>query len=300
MPKLLITGSNGLLGQKLLSALKYQSDFSVIATSGHAERSKLGYFPFELLDITQKEAVAACIAKYLPDILIHTAAMTNVDPCELNKERCWEINVNGTENLVHECEKTGTHFIHLSTDFVFDGEKGPYREEDLPRPLNAYGLSKLESEKIVRQSKLPWTIIRTALVYGAVSDPVRSNILLFVKNNLEQKKPIREVEDQVRTPTLAEDLAWACLETAKRKATGIFHISGSEAMSIYELALLIAEIFGLDRNLIQPVSTEALRESARRPRRTGFILDKARNLLGYQPHSLQGGLTLVRQQMTQK
>ena len=298
--KLLITGSNGLLGQKLAAALRDRPQHSVIATSLHPNRVlPLKNSSFEILDITQKNDTDSCIAKHRPDVVIHTAAMTLVDACEQDREACWKINVTGTENILRASEKNGAHFIHLSTDFIFDGTDGPYREDAAPHPLNYYGTSKLAAEKLVQESQAPWTILRTILVYGVTPQMARSNIVLFVKNNLEQRKPIRVVEDQFRMPTLAEDLAWACLQAAENKTKGIFNISGNDLVSIYQFANLAAEIFGLDKTLISPVKTAALQEPAKRPPRTGFVLDKASETLHYRPHSLQEGLRLVRDQFFQ-
>lgn len=300
MQKLMITGSNGFLGQKLIEALKASKDFTLLATSRQADKTPSpGHYLFETLDITQKDAVAACLAKHKPDVLIHPAAMTQVDLCEKEKERCWNLNVHGTEYLVNACEKYGAHFIHLSTDYIFDGTKELHREEDAPHPLNYYGLSKLEAERIVQKSKTPWSIVRTILIYGVAPYMEKSNVVLTIKNRLEQKK-IFDATDQARTLTLAEDLAWACLKIAKLRKEGVFHISGGEMIDILRLARDVAEIFQLDASLIRSVSTADSKETAARPRRSGFILDKARREIEYSPRSLRQGLELVREQLALK
>jgi dTDP-4-dehydrorhamnose reductase len=300
MKKILITGSNGLIAQKMLAALNASHEFSVMATSRGANRALAGNYHYESLDITQKEAVATCLEKHRPDVLVHTAAVTQVDPCEQNQEACWLINVTGTENLVRECENYGTHFIHLSSDFVFDGVSGPYHEDSPTNPVNYYGLSKQAAENILRNSHLAWSIIRTTLVHGAVPQMARGNLVFLVKNNLEAGKSIRVADNQFRMPTLAEDLVGGCLEIVKKKAEGIFHISGNDFLSIYEFALIIADVFGLDRSLISPIATEALKEPARRPPKTKLILEKAQKQLHYQPHSLREGLSLVKKQIEPK
>ena len=215
MMKILITGSNGLLGQKLVYALQNRNDVSLIATSSGENRitEKEGYV-YETLDITDEAQVKQVIAKYRPDCIINTAAMTNVDACEAEKDKCVQMNINAVRYLVAACEQQGCHLIHLSTDFIFDGAHGPYKEEDLPNPLSYYGWSKLESEKIVQQSHIKWAIIRTIIIYGIVDNMSRSNVVLWAKDALGKGNPINVVDDQFRSPTLAEDLAQACANAA--------------------------------------------------------------------------------------
>ena len=153
--KILITGSNGLLGQKLLHKLRVDDSVELLATSKGDNRvsEKNGYTYFDL-DITNKEAVSQLIAAEKPSVVINTAALTNVDLCEQQKEACDDLNVNAVRYLVDACEKIDSHLIHISTDFIFDGEDGPYTEEDEPNPISYYGLSKLKSENIIKKSKL--------------------------------------------------------------------------------------------------------------------------------------------------
>ena len=295
------SGSNGLLGQKLVYLLKDKSDIKCIATARGDNRiiAKAGY-QFESLDLTNKEEVYKIIQKYKPDCIIHTAAMTNVDACELNPEDCQKNNVDATQYIVDACANTKTHLIYISTDFVFDGTAGPYSEEDQPNPLSIYANAKLSSEKIVQQSGLPYSILRTMIVYGVTDDVQRSNIILWTKNSLEQGKDIRVINDQFRGPTLAEDLAEACYQAAIRKATGIFHVSGREVISILDIANKVADFFQLDKKYIHPVSTAELNQPAKRPLRTGFIISKAEKELGYRPHSIDEGIEIVIKQMSIK
>jgi len=298
MKKILITGSNGLLGQKLVDKLKQHKKFELIASSRGENRisDKSGYV-YEDLDITDREAVLACFEKHRPEILINTAAMTNVDACEENKAQCWKLNVDAVSYLNEAAEKHQTHFIHLSTDFVFDGEDGPYKEEDQPNPLSYYGESKLAAEKLLQQSKTKHAIVRTILVYGIVEDMSRSNIVLWAKGALEKKEKLNIVNDQYRTPTLAEDLADGCILIAEKAAEGIFHISGKDMMRIDELVRRVAKHYNLDDSFIHEVSSASLNQRAKRPSKTGFILDKARNVLNYQPHSFEEGMTKLDEQL---
>jgi len=301
--KILITGSNGLLGQKLVYSLAGKPDIEVIATSKGVNRIKLQegyrYIP---MDITSEVEVATIISTEQPECIIHTAAMTNVDACEKDQSGCDLLNVEAVRYLLEAATPFGTHFIHLSTDFVFDGLNGPYSETDTPDPSGYYALSKLKSEQLVMESGLPWSIVRTIIIYGVVDDLQRSNLVLWTKSSLEKGSSINVIIDQFRSPTLAEDLAQACITIAFKKETGIFHICGPEEDldSIINLAYVIADYFKLDRSLIHPVTTAELNQPAKRPPKTGFILTKARTRLDYKPHTLVEGLKIVEQQLAQK
>jgi len=199
--------------------------------------------------------------------------------------------------LVHACEALNIKLIHLSTDFIFDGANGPYDETAIPNPLSYYGETKLAAEEVVKQATCPWVIIRTILVYGIVADLSRSNIVLWAKNALEKGQPLNVVNDQWRMPTLAEDLAEACLLAAEQQAQGIYHVSGKDMMSVVELVRRVADYWKLDASLITEVSSTSLNQSAARPVRTGFILDKAQKDLGYSPRSFEEGLAVFDQQL---
>ena len=299
MKKILVTGSNGLLGQKLVYALRDRRDVELIATSRGENRVKetSGYI-YESLDITNETDVKSVIKKYLPDSIINTAAMTNVDPCETERELCWKMNVDSVKYLIDACKEHNCHLVHLSTDFIFDGEKGSlYTEEDEPNPVSYYGLSKLEAEKLVQASEIKWAILRTILVYGIVDDMSRSNIVLWAKGALESKKVLNVVDDQFRSPTLAEDLAQGCVLAALNEAEGIFNISGKDYMSVLEIVYRVADYFGLDKSLVNVVSSATLSQPAKRPPRTGFDLTKSRNILGYEPHSFEEGIAILMEQV---
>lgn len=296
--KILITGANGLLGQKLVYAMKSRKGFEVIATAKGANRMKdqAGYI-YASLDITDRDAVLKTVDQYHPDTIINTAAMTNVDVCEQDKDGCKKLNIDAVAYLLEASEKNNCHLIHLSTDFVFDGSRGPYSEEDTPSPQSYYAESKLESEKILEEGHAAWTVIRTIIIYGVADDEQRSNVVLWTKSALEQGKKINVITDQFRSPTLAEDLAEACISAAVKKAQGIYHVSGKELMSIIDIVKFVADYFGLDKSYINPVSSEELNQPAKRPAKTGFILDKAIRDLDYKPHSLKEGLDIISEQL---
>ena len=298
MQTILITGSNGLLGQKLVHKLKGRADIKLVATSkGRNRISNHEGYEYESLDITSPKEIDTIFNKYKPNAVINTAAMTNVDACESDQESCWKLNVDAVDYLVRASEKHQTHFIHLSTDFVFDGENGPYEETDEPNPLSYYGKSKLASEKIVEQAKTKWAIGRTIIVYGIGENMSRSNIVLWAKGALEKKEPLKIVNDQFRSPTLAEDLADACILIAEKEAEGLFHLSGKDVMSIVDLVRRVAKFYKLDDSIIHEISSKALNQAAKRPPKTGFIISKALSVLGYQPHSFEEGLKKLTDQL---
>lgn len=297
MTRILITGSNGLLGQKLINHYQGTENVSLIATARGPQRIPAGNFHYLEMDITSFEEVDNVIKKEQPDIIINTAAMTHVDQCELDPDACWKLNVTAVEHLVVAAKKTNSFIIHLSTDFIFDGTAGPYKEEDQPAPQSVYAESKLASEKVLEKSGLDYAVVRTMLVYGIVPDMSRSNIILWVKKNLEEGKAIKVVNDQWRTPTLAEDLATGCALIADKKVTGVFNISGKDLLTPYDMAIATADFFKLDKSLIEEVDGSIFTQPAKRPARTGFILDKARSILGYEPVSFQEGLKVLSDQL---
>jgi dTDP-4-dehydrorhamnose reductase len=297
MKKILVTGSNGLLGQKLTDKLRNHPDFELIATAKGIDRypQKTGY-TYDSLDIADEGNIQKVFGSHRPDYIIHTAAMTNVDACELDHAACLELNVKAVQNLVAAANNIGAHFIHLSTDFIFDGVDGPYDEKAIPKPLSFYGNSKLDAEKIVMNAK-KWAILRTVLVYGLVADMSRSNIVLWAKNSLQDGKQINVVDDQYRTPTLAEDLAQGCILAVEKDARGIYNISGKDFMNIYELVNKVADYWQLDKSLIKRADSSSFTQPAKRPPVTGFVLDKAIKELGYKPHSFTEGLKVLDMQL---
>jgi dTDP-4-dehydrorhamnose reductase len=298
MKKIIVTGSNGLLGQKVTELSIQDPEIELIATSIGPNRHNLkdGY-TYEELDVLDLDRLNELVEIYQPDSIIHTAAMTNVDACEAERAKCYALNVQSVKNLVDVCERKGIQLVHLSTDFIFDGENGPYSEEAEPNPLSYYGETKLESELILKNSSCRWAILRTIIVYGVVNDMSRSNIVLWAKGALEKGEPIHVVNDQWRMPTLAEDLAACCLLAVKKNASGVFNVSGKDLMSILEIVERVADHYGLNKSLIKAISADSLNQAAKRPKKTGFILDKAIVELGYSPHSFEEGMAFMDKQL---
>jgi dTDP-4-dehydrorhamnose reductase len=298
MKTILTTGSNGLLGQKLTEKVLAEGRVKLVATSRGINRYPVkegyAYAEMDILDVAQVRAV---IEKYQPGAIVHTAAMTNVDTCEANKELCNQLNVDAVQTLLSICEEKNIQLIHLSTDFVFDGADGPYREEDAVNPVSYYGESKVLAEELLKNSKANWTILRTILVYGITNDMSRSNIVLWAKGALEKASPLNVVNDQWRMPTLAEDLAEACLLAVEKNAKGIYHVSGKDYMGIADLVRKVADYWSLDPSFINEISSTSLNQTAKRPVKTGFVLDKTIKDLNYNPHSFEEGLAIMDQQM---
>jgi dTDP-4-dehydrorhamnose reductase len=289
--KVLVTGANGLLGQELISLL-LQQNFDVTATSKGPSRlqSIVGKnLIYRDLDITDGLAVENLITECKPDAIIHAAAMTQVDECELNKIDCYNTNVTATRFLIEAAKEVNSKLVYISTDFIFDGSTGPYKEDDEPKPVNYYGSTKLSAETEIMESGLHWCIVRTVLVIGTAVG-TRSNIISWVKEKLSKGEKIKVVNDQFRTPTFTEDLAKGILLVLEKNATGIYHISGKDLLTPYQIALKTAEHFNLDDSLIEQADVTSFTQPAVRPPRTGFYIDKARKDLGYEPLSFEEGL----------
>jgi len=285
--KILITGSNGLLGQKLVK-LFLNKNIQFLATSkGENRNPDCPDDYFESLDVTNEAEVNHCALAFQPTVIIHTAAMTNVDQCEEDHEGCDRLNIHSVNYLWSVAKTIGAHFQLLSTDFVFDGEKGNYNEQDVPNPLSYYGNSKLKAEQILmNDNNENWSIARTIIVYGTGHNLSRSNLILWALSALPKGEQMNIVNDQFRAPTWADDLALGCWLIIEKQQKGIFHLSGPDTKSILEWVLTIAHHFNWSTENVHPVSSHTLNQSAKRPPKTGFDLTKAREVLGYQPKKL--------------
>jgi dTDP-4-dehydrorhamnose reductase len=296
--KILLTGANGLVGQKIKAGLAGMPQVQLTATSLHPEIHPLDRdYRFETLDITSATHLKDVVARHQPDVIINAAAQANVNACEQNRILCRQVNTEAVMDITHIANRYGIHLVQISTDFVFSGLKTNYSEEDNPDPLNYYGMAKKEAEDYIMEHARQWSIIRTILVYGHVPELNRQNLVTWVYHSLKNGRPINVVHDQYRTPTLAEDLALACSQIALHAEEGIFHIAGREMMSVEQIARQVAEHFRLDAGLITPVSSAWLNEPAMRPPRSGFNLMKAEKTLGFIPHSFQEGLTTLERQL---
>ncbi len=269
MEKILITGSSGLLGICLLES--FGRDYDILGASRNpSDHSTLTF------DISDKDDTISHISDIKPDLVIHSAAITDVDYCELNKEEAWKTNVEGTRNIVDACLKTGCKLIYVSTDYVFDGEKGMYKEDDETKAVNYYGLSKLEGEKIVVGSGLPNVIARTSVLYGGYDR--RLTHATWMIDKLGKNEEIKMATDRYKCPTLTDNLSEMIKDLHEKDVTGIYHTSGSERISMYDFAVNIAEVFDLDQDLIKPQTTTEFKQPAKRPVDSSLDVSKAEKL----------------------
>jgi dTDP-4-dehydrorhamnose reductase len=297
MKRILICGSNGLLGQRLALMLSSQTDYEVLNTSRN--RSFVfddRLFDYTQLDVTQKGDVKSLVSSFHPTVIINAAATTDVDWCELHREEAWRTNVVGVENLIEAARKVGAQLIHISTDYVFDGNHGPYSEEDKPNPISYYGKAKLASENAVRSAGIPFTILRTIVLYGH-GIRVRDSFPLWVVKSLSKGQAIRCAEDQISNPTHVNDLAFAAVRAFELNRDGIYHVCGFDRVSRYDFALRTAEVFSLDPALIAKTTSAELRQTANRPLITGFVTLKAQTELGLTPLDTRQGLTLFKREL---
>ena len=284
MKKILITGSNGLLGQSLRLLLSKQYD--IIATGLNSDRLKNHNHAYTSLDVSNQKDCENILIEFMPDVVINTAAITDVDYCELNTKKCLDINTLSINNFLSYCKEYNKKFIHLSTDFLFDGKSGPYCENAECNPINYYGFSKMKAENLIINSKLKnFSIIRTCLVYGEKFDS--NNIFMWVKKKLEKGEVLNIVDDQYRTPTLFSDLSQAIFEIIKLDLKGIYNISGGEYLSIFDFVCKIVSIFGYDKSLVKRCKSNKINQKAQRPKKSGLLIDKAIKDFNYLPTKME-------------
>ena len=292
MDRILVIGA-GLLGSRLID--QASSQFDVHCADIDPNLGDLGC-EFHLLDITNKKAVNDLICSIQPAAIFHTAALTNVDKCEVDKALAKKINGTATGYIALASAKVDAYLCYISTDFVFDGKQGNYKETDAPRPISEYGRSKLLGEDEVRclGDRWKWTICRTSILYGAYKK--RFNFATWIIDELKAGHTIRIVTDQIGSPTLADDLADACLKLWQKDARGLFHVAGREAISRYDFAMKVCEVFGLDKGLVKPVTTEELKQKAVRPANSSMDVSKVEGLLSRKMLDVMEGLERVKLQ----
>ena len=290
--RVLITGAFGQLGDALIMEL--QPHFKLCATGKEVPQDNLRLCIYTELDITKKKSISNCIHNFSPDVVVHLACMTNVDGCEKNKEEAWGVNVTGTENIINAVRGSATKIVYISTDYIFDGKNGPYIEDDVPRPINYYGKTKLAAENAVRGSAQPWVILRTNVLYG---NSLRSSasFVNWVVNSLRKSQEINVVDDQTNNPTWTASLAEAIKLSIIMNIQEILNYAGSEFMSRFEFAKRIANVFDLDSNLINPIKTADLNQLAPRPLRSGLSTVKIEELVGVRTYGVDYCLRKVRE-----
>ncbi|MBC7588942.1 MAG: SDR family oxidoreductase [Chitinophagaceae bacterium] len=287
--KIFITGANGFLGQHLSLYLAAKGFDIITSGRGDCKIPDKEKFIYKQLELTNKKEVLETINELKPHVIIHTAAMSKPDECERQRDVCLLNNVTATSYLVDAANAVDGKFIYVSTDFVF-GEGGPHNEDDFLAPLNFYGESKLMAEELVKKKAKHYAIMRPVFIYGKIWEGMRPTFLHWVKNNLEQNKPIKVVSDQQRTPTYVIDLCKGIEAMIDKNVTGIYHLAGKEILSPYQMAVQVAAILNLDKTLIESVTSETFPEPVKRAKKSGLVIDKARKELGYEPVCFEEGV----------
>ena len=289
--KTLIIGATGFTGRRILQSLSRQGIYELTGCSLHEDILPGNNYRFVQADMNNHPAIDRLIAEIRPDVVINGSALSVPDYCESHHEEAYAANVLAVENIARCCEKAGSRFIHLSTDFVFDGKKAElYTETDTPAPVNYYGISKYQGEQAVTANCSNYANVRVVVVYGKALPGQHGNILQLVKNRLRAGQEIRVVSDQYRPPTWVQDIVDGVEKLMHISQNGIWHICGDECLSIADIAYRVADYFKLDRSLIVPVTTEEMNEATPRPRFSGLSIEKAKRILGYAPHSLEEGM----------
>jgi dTDP-4-dehydrorhamnose reductase len=293
--KLLITGASGLYGSKLAEIAEIRGHEIYSFNNQHpATHGK----PIQI-DISDKTKVKTEIEKINPEIIIHAATMTDVDECEQNRELVWKINVDGTDAVAQAAKQTGSFLIYISTDYIFDGEKGCYKETDQPSPLNFYAYTKLKAEEHVKTTVAEYCIARPSVIYGAQPAAGKENFALWVLNKLNKKEQANVFADQWNTPTLNTSLAEMTLEIAERKLTGTYHLSGATRISRYDFAKALAKNFELDQSLLNPSSIKDFAFPAKRPKDSSLNTNKANLTLQNKPLTIEQALERLKEESTQ-
>jgi len=291
--RLLITGGSGLLGSKTAS-ISVRKGYETY--TGYNDHEATKGIPIKL-DICNKREVDKAFEKAKPDAVIHAAALTNVDKCEENNELARRVNIGGTKNITEAAEQIKAFLVYVSTDYVFSGEEGSYKETDEPNPVNNYGLTKLEGEKIVTSSNLEWCIARSSVIYGSTPAAGKDNFVLWALNKLRKEEPLRIVTDQRVSPTLNTSLAEMTLEILERRLTGVYHLAGATPLNRYEFARLIARTFQLDEDLIAPARSSEMKWLAKRPRDSSLNVEKASKTLDNKPLKIREALNMLKEEM---
>ncbi len=294
--RILVTGSAGLLGQQSIVHYSQMDNVELMCCDLLPEHPfrDVHYTP---LDLTKREDVKNLILDFVPDVIINAAAFTNVDRSESDRETAWKVNVRAVENLAESARIIDAFIVHISSDYVFDGTKGPYNESDTPCPINYYGRTKLASENALRISGVEYAILRTNVLYGTL----RGGKLDFVKwvvESIKSGKQISIVTDQINNPTFVNDLVQGIDLVIDKRKTGLYHIGGREFLSRFEFTLRIAKIFGLDESYIIPIITESLNQPALRPLKSGLYTLKAQYELGFNSTPLDESLLLMKKELS--
>jgi dTDP-4-dehydrorhamnose reductase len=291
--KILVTGASGLLGSKV-AELALSEGYEVYSAYN---QHPIYYGSPIKVDLTDLDSCRRVFENVRPEAVVHSAALTNVDLCEVEKETAWRINVHGTELVARLCKEFNCFMVFVSTDYVFNGERGLYSEEDQPDPINHYGYTKLKAEEVVRSTLNNYCIVRTSVIFGSKPAAGKINFALWVLENLKQKRKINVVVDQINSPTLNTNLAEAILEILDSKLSGLYHVSGATPISRYDFACLLAEEFRLEKGLIQPTTSDKINWVAKRPRNASLNVEKAQRSLKKKPLDIHDAIKMLGEEL---
>ena len=294
MDSLLVIGASGLLGSKIMEQARGRY---AVRGAYNPDVDGATLWQLDSVDIGSKDDIAKLFDKIKPDKVILTAAMTNVDACEKNPTLANRINAAAPGLVARACKKASASLVHVSTDYVFDGMKSrKYIETDVQRPISVYGTSKLAGERSVLATLPEAAVVRPAVLYGWNPIPEKMNFVTWVLKKLRNNEPVKLFEDQIVSPTLADDLAGVLLDLAEKQASGVWHASGPDCLDRPSCGRMIAEVFGLDEGLIAPVPSSSVSLPARRPKYSCLDITKTAKLLGRKTVSFKDGLIVMRQQ----
>jgi len=294
--RILIVGSNGMLGQRLINFFVSQNCSELLACSVENE-PVIKKTDYAQCDITKRDQVKNVVLNFYPDFIINAAAYTNVDRSETDRETAWKINVKGVEYLAEASRVLDAHLIHISSDYIFDGLKGPYSETALPNPVSYYGRTKLASENVMKISGTIHTILRTNVLFGRAEEN-RPDFVRWVVQMLRSGQMIRIVTDQINNPTYVGDLVQGINKVIDYRKEGIYNIGGRDFLSRFDFTMEIAEFFELDKSLVKPILTEELKQPAKRPLNSGLLTLKAETELGFKPHSIKEVLSIMKKELS--
>lgn len=293
--RILITGANGMLGQRTVDHYSKKKNIELFTCSFENDPA-FENVEYISCDISNRDNIKKIIYDFCPDFIINTAAFTNVDLSESHRELAWKVNVKGVEYITEAARVIDAHIIHFSSDYIFDGKDGPYDEDATPNPIGYYGRTKLASENVLKIGGALFTIIRTNVLYGVTVNS-RPDFVKWVVNSVRNGEHIKIVDDQINNPTFIDDLVQAISKIIEFRKQGIYNIGGREFLSRYEFTKLIADFFNLDERYIAPIKTKDLNQPAKRPLKSGLNIIKAETELGYKPHTILESLAEIKREL---
>ena len=288
--KVLVTGSAGLVGRQVVKDLSNSHQvFSCY------NESKPEYGDSVKMDLKNREMISSILTEKKPDIVIHLGAMTGVDLCEKEKTSASEINTKATEIIAKECSKLNSFLVYVSTDYVFDGNLGMYKEDNVTNPLGFYGESKLEGEKVVQNFSTNWCIARTSTPFGL--HPTKKSFPMWVIENLQKQKQIDILIDQFTSPTYIPNLSRMLIEISERRITGVIHAAGASKISRYQMASMVSDKLNLDATLLKQISINKMKWVAQRPKDSSLDVSRASSILNEKPQKIDQSLNLFIDEM---